>query len=105
MRICTCEKNLPPVYYSKGNCSANQAALVRMVKEGHVLGDHSSDHMAHNHIGKGYHYWSGPRDLPYFGHNNSDPIISFLREKGLQEELLARVNHTMSFVKRMLMMV
>ena len=74
---------------------------VRMVKEGHVLGDHSSDHMAHNHIGKGYHYWSGPRDLPYFGLNNSLPFITFLREKGVQEELITRVNHTMSFVKRM----
>ena len=51
-----------------------------MVKEGHVLGDHSSDHMAHNHIGKGYHYWSGPRDLPYFGQNNTTPFINFLRQ-------------------------
>ena len=76
LRICTCQTDLLPVYYAKvgaasvrhyyweyapcqGNCSVNQAALVRMVEEGHLLGDHSSDHMAHNHVGKGYHYWSG----------------------------------------------
>ena len=52
LRVCVCEFDLPAVYYEKGNCSSNQAALLRMVREGHVLGDHSSDHMAHNHIGK-----------------------------------------------------
>ena len=101
LRICTCERNLLPVYYEKGNCSSNQAALVRMVKEGHLLGDHSSDHMAHNHIGKGYHYWSGPRDLPYFGDNNSQPILSFLKEEAVEEKLLGRVEASMRTVKRM----
>ena len=61
LRICTCQTELKPIYYSKGNCSANREALVRMVREGHVLGDHSSDHMAHNHVGKGYHYLNGKR--------------------------------------------
>ena len=64
-------------------------------------GDHSSDHMAHNHIGKGYHYWSGPRDLKYFGINNSKPIIDFLRENGIDEQKLAEVEESMRVIKRM----
>ena len=27
-----------------------KASLIRMVEEGHVIGDHSYDHMAHNTI-------------------------------------------------------
>ena len=64
-------------------------------------GDHSSDHMAHNHIGKGYHYWSGPRDLKYFGINNSKPIIDFLRENGIDEQKLVEVEESMRVIKRM----
>ena len=96
-----CEFNLPDVYYAKGNCSNNQEVMLRMVREGHVVGDHSTDDMAHNHIGKGYHYWSGPRDLPYFGQNNSAPIISFLREEAVEEEMVRRVEASMQSVKRM----
>ena len=101
LRICRCETELPEIYYAKGNCSINQAALVRMVREGHLLGDHSSDHMAHNHVGKGYHYWSGPRDLKYFGENNLRPIINFLRENGIAEDKLSRVEAGMKVIKRM----
>ena len=57
--------------------------------------------MAHNHIGKGYHYWSGPRDLKYFGINNSKPIIDFLRENGIDEQKLAEVEESMRVIKRM----
>ena len=96
-----CEFDLPAVYYEKGNCSSNQAALLRMVREGHVLGDHSSDHMAHNHIGKGYHYWSGPRDMKYFGKANYQPIIDWLRQEGIEETRLAEVEASMILVKRM----
>ena len=101
LRICVCEFNLPDVYYSKGNCSNNQEVMLRMVREGHVLGDHSSDHMAHNHIGKGYHYWSGPRDLKYFGKNNSQPIIDWLRKNGIEENKLEQIERTMKEIKRM----
>ena len=101
LRLCTCEIGLPPEYYEKGNCTANQAALVRMVKEGHVLGDHSSDHMAHNHVGGGYHYVSGPKDLPYFGAANTVPTAAFLRQQGVAEEAIKRVEETMAVVKRL----
>ena len=101
LRLCTCEIGLPPEYYEKGNCTANQAALVRLVKEGHVLGDHSSDHMAHNHVGGGYHYVSGPKDLPYFGAANTGPTAAFLRQQGVAEEAIKRVEETMAVVKRL----
>ena len=101
LRLCVCEFDLAEVYYEKGNCSNNQEVMLRMVREGHVLGDHSSDHMAHNHVGKGYHYWSGPRDLPYFGQANYGPIIDWLRENGINETRLEEVVKTMKLVKRM----
>ena len=101
LRICTCETKLEPVYYEKGNCSANQAALLRMVQEGHTLGDHSSDHMAHNHVGHGFHYVNGKRDLPYFNEANIAPIAAFLRGHGVEESLVARAEETMRVVKRL----
>ena len=101
LRICRCQTKLPEIYYAKGNCTNNQAALLRMIREGHTLGDHSSDHMAHNHVGKGYHYWSGPRDLKYFGENNLRPIINFLRENGIEDDQLSAVEASMKVIKRM----
>ena len=41
------------------------------------------------------HYWSGPRDLKYFGDNNSGPIIDFLRSRGVEEAKLERVAASM----------
>ena len=101
LRICTCETDLKPEYYDKGNCSVNQAVLLRMVQEGHTLGDHSSDHMAHNHVGHGFHYVNAKRDMPYFGDANIVPITTFLRERGIEEELVDRVKTTMTTVKRL----
>ena len=72
-----------------------------MVKEGHTLGDHSSDHMAHNHVGLGYHYVNGKKDLPYFGEANIGPIAAFLREHNVDEKLVIRAEETMRKVKRL----
>ena len=100
-RICTCEIDPKPEYYKKGNCSANQAALLRMVREGHTLGDHSSDHMAHNHIGPRLHYVGEESDLPYFGEANIAPIVAFLRMNNVEEKLVKRTEETMRNVKRL----
>ena len=40
-------------------------------------------------------YWLGPRDLKYFGDNNSGPIIDFLRSRGVEEAKLERVAASM----------
>ena len=40
-------------------------------------------------------YCLGPRDLKYFGDNNSGPIIDFLRSRGVEEAKLERVAASM----------
>lgn len=69
---------------------SSSCSLPVQVREGHVLGDHSSDHMAHNHVGEGYHYLSPEVDLPYFNEANIGPTTGFLRQAGEVAQGLAR---------------
>src|SRR3569623_1490668 len=61
-------------------------ALRRIVAEGHVLGNHSYDHMAHNRppgvyaIGAAKAYRDVATDLPYFLDMNVAPIAAALGE-------------------------
>ena len=87
LRICRCETELPEIYYAKGNCSINQAALVRMVREGHMIADHSYNHMSHNSPGIPYHAYKNPlEDMAWFGEKNSKPVADMLRESGIKHQ-------------------
>ena len=76
----------------------NKESLVRMVTEGHVVGDHSYDHMAHNTINDSPR-WSQPAllsysnigrnayvgldsDITWFGQRSIDPATITLKEAG-----------------------
>lgn len=63
-----------------------RAALRRIIAEGHVLGNHSYDHMAHNRppgvyaLGAAQAYRDVDTDLPYFLDMNAAPIAAALGE-------------------------
>lgn len=63
-----------------------RAALRRIIAEGHVLGNHSYDHMAHNRppgvyaLGAAQAYRDVDTDLPYFLDMNVAPIAAALGE-------------------------
>ena len=63
----------------------NKESLIRMVTEGHVIGDHSYDHMAHNTIGDTPRnaYVGLDSDITWFGQKSIDPATLTLKEAGL----------------------
>ena len=79
----------------------NKESLVRMVSEGHVIGDHSYDHMSHNTINDSPRYFlSIPStksksnnfrnayvglddDITWFGQKSIDPATLALKEAGM----------------------
>ncbi len=79
----------------------NARSLLRIVSEGHVLADHSYDHMFHNSDGPKNAYMDVQNDLAYFGRGNSDPVLSILVSAGARDDILAYVNYTMSYFVRM----
>ena len=57
------------------------------VTEGHVIGDHSYDHMAHNTIGDTPRnaYVGLDSDITWFGQKSIDPATLTLKEAGAVE--------------------
>lgn len=45
---------------------------------GHLIGDHSYDHMAHNNEDGGGVYIDAEVDFSYFGQINLDPILGVM---------------------------
>jgi hypothetical protein len=79
-------------------------SLLRQINEGHVLADHSYDHMAHNHNPDTpvNAYVNSGDDLAYFGTTNADPVISILEKHlGPHDEVLDFVRKTMKEIVRM----
>ena len=79
--------------------NANQ--LIRILEEGHILADHSYDHMKHNSNGPQNAYTDIPNDIQYFGPMNSHPALTLLRQSGFDEESLHFANYTLSTIVRM----
>ena len=77
--------------------SKNKASLIRMVEEGHLIGDHSYDHMAHNTIGDTPRnaYVGLDSDITWFGQKSIDPATLTLKEAGFQEDAINFVTNTM----------
>ena len=49
---------------------------MRLVNDGHTLGDHSFDHMGHNSNGSPVNaYQNLEKDFPYFGTMNARPVL------------------------------
>ena len=66
------------------------------VTEGHVIGDHSYDHMAHNTIGDTPRnaYVGLDSDITWFGQKSIDPATLTLKEAGAVEWLCDEMNIT-----------
>ena len=62
-----------------------RGSVVRMVREGHMVADHSYNHMSHNSPGTHYHAYKNPLDdKAWFGEKNSKPVADILRESGIE---------------------
>ena len=60
-------------------------AVVRMVREGHMVADHSYNHMSHNSPGTSYNAYQNPlEDMAWFGKKNSKPVADLLRKSGIE---------------------
>jgi len=75
----------------------NKESLIRMVAEGHIIGDHSYDHMAHNTIGDTPRnaYVGLDSDITWFGQKSIDPATLTLKEAGYKEDAINFVTNTM----------
>ena len=75
----------------------NQESLARMVAEGHVLGDHSYDHMFHNTVPDTARnaYVFLHSDIAWFGQRNINPAMLTLKEVGFKEDDVNFVADTM----------
>ena len=72
-------------YQVEDRHNPNRGSVVRMVREGHMLADHSYNHMSHNSPGTHYHAYKNPlEDMAWFGEKNSKPVADILRESGIE---------------------
>ncbi len=68
--------------------------LVRQVRAGHVLGDHSYGHMAHNNRNDARRFpsYADPwADAEYFGERNFQPVGEVMGRAGLPAHLIQKV--------------
>lgn len=75
----------------------NKNSIVRMVSEGHLLGDHSYDHMVHNTINDSpRNAYSGINDdILWFGEKNINPVTTVMQQAGFNEERVINITNTM----------
>eukprot|EP00095_Tigriopus_kingsejongensis_P012687 maker-scaffold22_size673200-snap-gene-4.22 protein:Tk12687 transcript:maker-scaffold22_size673200-snap-gene-4.22-mRNA-1 annotation:"polysaccharide deacetylase" len=79
----------------------NANNLLAIVADGHVLADHSYDHMAHNSKNSPKNaYKDVEEDLKYFGIMNTYPVLDILWKADMKE-FIGPVNHTMSYYVRL----
>ena len=70
-------------------------SLIRILTDGHVLADHSFDHMKHNTqvSGRGA-YYNVDNDTTYFGAMNFVPVEQLMIENGFSSDEVAQVADT-----------
>jgi len=75
----------------------NKKSIIRMLTEGHMIGDHSYDHMKHNTISDSPRnaYKGLDTDILWFGQKSIDPVTLVLKESGYREEAVNYVTNTM----------
>lgn len=79
----------------------NVKSILTMIKDGHVLADHSYDHMYHNSKNSPKDaYVNLEEDIKYFGIMNTYPILDMLWKADLKP-YIGPVNHTMTYYVRM----
>ena len=73
-------------------------SFLRMYQEGHMIADHSYNHMLHNAVTKAnLNVYVGVKDdSQYFSKMNIDPAIALLREAGMDQHVLDQVTATMT---------
>ena len=78
--------------------SGRKNSLLRMYQEGHMIADHSYNHMLHNAVTTANHnvYVGVEDDIQYFGRMNIDPTISVLREAGVDQHALDQIRAAMT---------
>ena len=70
-------------YQVEDSYNPYRGAVVRMVREGHMIADHSYNHMGHNSPGTSYQAYQNPlEDMTWFGQKNSKPVADMLRQSG-----------------------
>ncbi len=75
-----------------------QANMIREIVEGHTIGDHSYDHMAHNgNRGNKDAYLDPEVDAEYFGPKNFRHVKELMEEAELSEEQQKRVRRNQHF--------
>ncbi|TRY63248.1 hypothetical protein TCAL_05770 [Tigriopus californicus] len=79
----------------------NANNLVRIVAEGHMVADHSYDHMKHNSDGPKDAYQDISNDISYFGPRNAAPALYLLKKAGFEEATINFVNYTLNYFVRM----
>lgn len=81
----------------------NANNLVRIVDEGHMIADHSYDHMRHNNGGVGPRdaYKDVENDLSYFGPRNSLPVVDILTRAGFDKATIEHSAYTIDYFARM----
>merc|ERR1711974_135364 len=85
-----------------GQAERNAHSLLSIIQSGHVLADHSYDHMSHNSRDSPRNaYQNVNRDLTYFGESNISPVLDLMWSAGAKEPDLGAVNATMSKLVRM----
>jgi len=77
--------------------NANKKSIIRMLSEGHVIADHSYDHMVHNTITDSPRnaYKGLDEDILWFGQKSIDPVTLTLKEAGFEEDAINYVTYTM----------
>ncbi|XP_023343432.1 uncharacterized protein LOC111712908 [Eurytemora carolleeae] len=75
----------------------NKQSIIRILTEGHVLGDHSYDHMVHNTINDSPRnaYKGMEDDIMWFGQRSIDPVTFTIKEAGFDEDAVNYVTQTM----------
>jgi len=80
---------------------ASQRSLLKIVDGGHVLADHSFDHMNHNSNDSPRNaYTNVEQDMQYFGSMNAEPVMDLLWSNGRRDSMNF-VNHTLNSYVRM----
>jgi len=72
--------------------------IMRTIREGHTLADHSYDHMKHNNYDYQQNYKNLDTDLQYFGEMNAQPVLDVMHKATAEWGEAKVVPHAINFV-------
>ena len=78
-------------WYNSVFILGKEAIILREIAEGHIIADHSYDHMSHNNAnGEGF-YQNVTVDASYFGTVSFTPILSLLQRENVNPDDIVKV--------------